>query len=94
MRGLELEFNDSRHNCDPCEYNIVEQSGLQVDAKIGNCPRTIVERSIPLRDQILIEPSSPAINKRAFNYILYNGEILIIFYVNVPVNIAVPSKLH
>ncbi|KYN00878.1 hypothetical protein ALC62_08103 [Cyphomyrmex costatus] len=44
-------------------YNIVEQSGLQLDVNIGRLAFTNVDRSIPLRDQTLINPSSPAANK-------------------------------
>lgn len=45
---------------------MVEQSGLQLDVNIGRFALINVDRSIPLRDQILINPSSPAAIKAIF----------------------------
>ncbi|KYN32270.1 hypothetical protein ALC56_13649 [Trachymyrmex septentrionalis] len=45
---------------------IVEQSGLQLEVNIGRFALTNVDRSIPLRDQTLINPSSPAAIKIIF----------------------------
>jgi len=63
---LELELSDCRIKFAPWEYNIVEQSGLQLDVNMGRFVLIIVDRSIPLRDQILINPSSPAVIKAIF----------------------------
>jgi len=60
LYGLELELRDWRIKFAPCAYNILDESGLQFDVNIGKFAFINVERSIPLRDQIFIDPSWPA----------------------------------
>lgn len=66
LRGFELELSGWRSRFAPWEYMIVVQSGLQQDVKIGTFVRTNVDRNMPLRDQIFINPSSPAAIDIAF----------------------------
>jgi len=66
LYGFEFELNDWRSKFPPWEYSIIEQSGLQLEVNIGRFAFTNVDRSIPLRDQTLINPSSPAVIKIIF----------------------------
>lgn len=71
---------------------MLKQSGLQFDVNTGSnllSPYN-VDRSIPLRDQILIKPSSPAVIKTIF----LNNEFFKIQNHNIPVKNAEPSLFH
>lgn len=75
FRGFAFEFSDLISKWEPWEYKTLEQSGLQAAVRIDNVPRTTVERSIPLRDQIFAQPSSPAVK-------FISSIKIIIFYID------------